>query len=76
MLHPQILQRKLLRIATKPQNLRKFSPPKVSRYTVYGLWYPSLGVILMVTTIHSSDDVLLQIVTYFECMNPVIAHAI
>ena len=27
---PQILQRKLLRIATKPQNLRNFSPSKVS----------------------------------------------
>ena len=31
----QILGRKLLHIATKPQNLRKFSPSKVSHYTVY-----------------------------------------
>ena len=31
---PLILGRKLSRIATKPQNLRKFSPSKVSRYTV------------------------------------------
>ena len=30
----QISQRKLLRIATKPQNSRKFSYLKVSRYTV------------------------------------------
>ena len=34
MSHPQILWRKLLRIATKPWNLRKFSPSKVSRYMV------------------------------------------
>ena len=45
-------------------------------FLLYGIWYPSLGVILMVATIHSSDDVLLQVVTYFECMNPVIAHVI
>ena len=32
--HPKILQRKLSRIATKLWNLRKFSPSKVSRYTV------------------------------------------
>ena len=32
--HPQILWRKLLLIATKLRNLRKFSPSKVSRYTV------------------------------------------
>ena len=31
---PQISRRKLLRIATKPWNSRKFSPSKVSRYTV------------------------------------------
>ena len=31
---PQISQRKLSRIATKPQNSRKFSPSKVFRYTV------------------------------------------
>ena len=31
----QISQRKLLRIATKPQNLQKFFPSKVFRYTVY-----------------------------------------
>ena len=37
MLHPQILQRKLLQIATKLRNLRKFSPWKVSRYTVIAL---------------------------------------
>ena len=34
---PQILQRKLLQIATKPQNSRKFSLLKVSHYTVYFL---------------------------------------
>ena len=32
--HPQILRRKLSRIATKLRNSRKFSPSKVSRYTV------------------------------------------
>ena len=32
--HPQISRRKLLLIATKPQNSRKFSPSKVSCYTV------------------------------------------
>ena len=31
---PQILQRKLSHIATNPQNSQKFSPSKVSRYTV------------------------------------------
>ena len=29
---PQILRKILLRIATKPQNLQKFTPSKVSRY--------------------------------------------
>ena len=33
----QFSLRKLLRIATKPQNSQKFSPLKVSRYTVYHL---------------------------------------
>ena len=32
---PQISQRKLLRIATKPWNSWKFSPSKVLRYTVF-----------------------------------------
>ena len=32
--HPQILRRKLSRIATKLRNSRKFSPSKVSHYTV------------------------------------------
>ena len=32
--HPQILRRKPSQIATKPQNSQKFSPSKVSRYTV------------------------------------------
>ena len=31
----QILWRKLLRIATKPRNSWKFSPPKVSHYTIH-----------------------------------------
>ena len=34
---PQILQRKLSQITTKPCNSRKFSPSKVSCYTVYNL---------------------------------------
>jgi len=34
--HPQISWRNLSQIATKPQNSRKFSPSKVSRYTVGG----------------------------------------
>ena len=33
--HPKISLRKLLRIATKSQNLGKFSPSKVSHYTVH-----------------------------------------
>ena len=32
--HPQISRSKLLRMALKPRNPRKFSPSKVSRYTV------------------------------------------
>ena len=32
--HPQISQRKLSQIATKLRNLQKFSPSKVSRYTI------------------------------------------
>ena len=36
MWRPKILWRRLLLIATKPWNLRKFAPSKVSRYTVYG----------------------------------------
>ena len=34
--HPQILQRKLLRLATKPQNLPNFSPLKIFRCMVQG----------------------------------------
>ena len=34
--HPQILRRRLSQIATKLQNLQKFSPSKVSCYTVIG----------------------------------------
>ena len=33
--HPQILQRKLSRIAIKPRNSQKFSPSKASRYMVF-----------------------------------------
>ena len=34
---PQILRRKLLRIAKKPQNSQQFSPSKVSHYTITNL---------------------------------------
>ena len=34
MARPQIPQRKISRIALKPRNPQKFSPSKVSRYTV------------------------------------------
>ena len=39
--HSHISRRKLLRTSTKPQNLRRFSPAKVSRYTLISWGDPS-----------------------------------
>ena len=41
---PHISQRKLLRIATKPRNSRKFSPSKVFRYTVQCMYLSQVVV--------------------------------
>ena len=53
--HPQISRRRLLQIATKPQNLREFSPSKVSGCTDLGRhWHIRIYLAkFMEKTIHS-----------------------
>ena len=57
---PKFLRRKLSRIATKPRNSQKFSPSKVSCYTVSPLYIPTkLAWCIMITSL---DDI------YIGCM--------
>ena len=59
---PQILGRKLSWMALKPQNLRKFSPSKVSRYTVYN-HHVNLDITQLTQHIQYS-----RIITDFRCL--------
>ena len=56
---PQISQRKLSRITTKPQNSRKFSPSKVFRYTVWfwALLIYTYGTMYVLTCTHAKHSV-------------------
>ena len=50
---PPILQRKLSQIATKPRNSQKFSPLKVSRYTVLNSSLASHSITHSILTVAS-----------------------
>ena len=60
---PQILQRKLSQITTKPCNLRKFSPSNVSCYTVYNL--PIYIYILGHTQMYTESVMGSEVLSYF-----------